>query len=136
MQIDYDHRKKVYDAAIAHWGADYQTLKAIEEMAELTKAISKDFYSVGGTTDELVDEIADVTIMMEQLRMIYGVDRAVQDRIDYKIRRLAGRLGMSGCGEECVGDDGDRDGARASGCGGSASAAGSNGGDPVDAAED
>ena len=136
MAIEYEGRRSVYEAAIGRWGVCMQTIKAVEEMDELTKVISKRFCGGTATVDELIDEIADVTIMMEQLRMIHGVDRAVQDRIDYKIRRLAGRLGMSGCGEECVGDDGDRDGARASGCGGSASAAGSNGGDPVDAAED
>ena len=135
MQINYDHRKKVYEAALMRYGSEPQMLKAVEEMAELTKVLAKRMNGEG-TMDELIDEIADVTIMMEQLRMIHGVGRAVQDRIDYKICRLADRVGMRGYGEECVGDDGDRDGARASGCGGSASAAGGNGGDPVGAAED
>ena len=40
------------------------------------------------------DELADLTIMLEQLRMIFGVNDAVCERMDYKILRLQARLGF------------------------------------------
>lgn len=43
-------------------------------------------------TDAIVDEIADVSIMMEQLCMMYECFDAVENRRQYKVRRLANRL--------------------------------------------
>lgn len=95
MSIPYEARRAVYDAAFAANGKDLQIWKAIEEMAELTNEIAKfkggDYRNRHG----LVDEIADVTIMMEQLRLMFGLNEAVQARIDFKVRRLAARLGVA-----------------------------------------
>ena len=60
--------------------------KAIEEMAELTKAILKSRHDKG-TIEEIVDELADVRIMLEQLILIYDCREAVNDRVCYKIDR-------------------------------------------------
>lgn len=90
--IPYEERREVYLAAIDHYGTENQIRKAIEEMAELTKEICK-LYPGGGTTrDRMVDEIADVTIMMEQLRILFNVNSDVQERIDFKVSRLADRI--------------------------------------------
>lgn len=43
-------------------------------------------------TDAIVDEIADVSIMLEQLCMMYECFDAVENRRQYKVRRLANRL--------------------------------------------
>ena len=53
------------------------------------KGVGTDAISV----DALADEIADVTIMLEQLRMIYGLNDAVCDHMDAKILRLQSRVG-------------------------------------------
>ena len=95
--IPYEGRRAVYEAAIDKFGQDLQIWKAVEEMAELTKELAK---HQGGnydsrSRDRLVDEIADVTIMVEQLRIIFGVNVSVQDRMDFKVCRLADRVGMS-----------------------------------------
>lgn len=56
----------------------------------MTNALMK-FDRGRNTVDDIIDEIADVTIMMSQLAIIYGKDR-VQLQIDYKTQRLAKRL--------------------------------------------
>lgn len=91
--IPYEVRKAVYDDAITHYGKESQIMMAVEEMAELTKELAKAFRPDGTTREKLTDEIADVTIMMEQLRLVFDMNAEVQDRIDYKVQRLAQRVG-------------------------------------------
>lgn len=89
--ISYDERRAVYAKALAAYGAEAQTRMAIEEMSELTKELCK----IGRgkrDMDALADEIADVTIMMEQLRMIYGINELVCEHMDAKVDRLNDRL--------------------------------------------
>lgn len=92
MTLSYEERRAVYEAAIAANGIEHQVIVAIEEMAELTKELAKSFRPKGTTTEKLVDELADVTIMMEQLRLIFDVNLSTQNRIDYKVQRLAQRI--------------------------------------------
>ena len=91
-KINYEGRKTVYQAALRKWGADLQTMMAVEEMSELTKEICK-IKRGKMDLDALADEIADVTIMLEQLREIYGLNDAVCDHMDAKILRLQSRVG-------------------------------------------
>ena len=81
---------EIYRKAIETYGVEAQTKMAIEEMAELTNALMK-FARGRNTVDDIIEEIADVTIMMRQLAIIYG-QNAVQLQIDYKTQRLARRL--------------------------------------------
>ena len=91
-KINYEDRKKVYQEALNKWGVDLQTMMAVEEMSELTKEICK-IKRGKMDLDALADEIADVTIMLEQLRMIYGLNDAVCDHMNAKILRLQSRVG-------------------------------------------
>ena len=83
-------QEEIYKQAIAQYGVEPQRKMAIEEMAELTNALMK-FDRGRNTVDDIIEEIADVTIMMSQLAIIYG-QKAVQLQIDYKTQRLARRL--------------------------------------------
>lgn len=74
------------EKAIKYWGESAQKQKAIEECAELIAAMAR-----RSLIDFIVDEVADVTIMMRQLRMIYG-KKKVDDRIRFKLKRLQKRL--------------------------------------------
>ena len=83
--------------AVERYGAEHQTWKAVEEMGELQQAICK--YQLA--TDplekdmailDLRSEIADVCIMMEQLRLIYG-EKMIDVAIAYKLERLEKRMG-------------------------------------------
>lgn len=88
--------KEVFEKAILTYGQTAQEDVAIEEMSELIKAICKmrraGVNEKPAATDAIVDEIADVSIMMEQLCMMYECFDAVENRRQYKVRRLANRL--------------------------------------------
>lgn len=89
--MEYEKRKQVYQKAITHYGDVAQVLKAVEEMSELIKVLVKDM-KMEESKDQLIDELADVSIMCEQLRMIYGVNNEVNVRMNYKLKRLLRRM--------------------------------------------
>jgi hypothetical protein len=91
--ITYPEREKVYAAALEKWGEGMQGLVAIEELSELQKEICKRFRGADNI-DAIAEEIADVTIMLEQLRFILDINDKVCEEMDYKIKRLQMRLGM------------------------------------------
>lgn len=68
---------------------------AIEECSELVKAILKFRRSnkkTAETRETVIDEIADVQIMLSQLEIIFNCVAEVEDRIDFKINRQMGRI--------------------------------------------
>ena len=76
-----------------HYGTQNQCLKAVEEMAELQRAIVKTMIGDKGDLDNVIEEIADVEIMMEQLKSIFdpiGIDVPLQIR--KKIQRQMERM--------------------------------------------
>ena len=89
--IDYDQRKAVYLEAISTFGAENQEKMVVEEMSELTKEICKHWRGRDNLT-AIADEIADVTIMLEQLRLIYNLNDSVASHMDKKILRLQDRI--------------------------------------------
>lgn len=99
-RFEYNERKVVYEHAIDKYGIKPQMLMVIEEMSELTKAICKFFRVPGylepdeGVIDAIAEETADVTIMLEQLRLILGINENVCEHMDQKIERLAERLDL------------------------------------------
>lgn len=81
--------------AIVEYGKDAQTDMMIEEMSELTKALLKHRRYPGdeSTVDNIREEMADVQIMLDQMRIIYGDDSQYREQ---KLHRLAQRLGIVG----------------------------------------
>ena len=78
--------------AIERFGKEAQSIVAMEELAELQKEISK---SLRGqkNQEQMAEEIADVTIMIMQLQLMYGItDEKVCEYINHKVKRLEGRL--------------------------------------------
>ncbi len=51
---------------------DHQMLVAMEELAELTQAISK--YLRYGDTEPLLEEFTDVVVMLEQIRQMLQIE--------------------------------------------------------------
>lgn len=80
----------IYQKAIEYFGIDNQKLKAIEEMAELTNAL---IHLRDGRCEEqdVITEIADVTIMMQQLAIFFGKEK-VENEILRKVYRLNHRI--------------------------------------------
>ena len=89
-----DNERKVFDKAIGKWGYKAQLLMVLEEMSELQKEVCKDFRGKPNL-DAIADECADVEIMLDQLKMIYGIEKHVKTHREYKIDRLAKRLEIS-----------------------------------------
>ena len=73
------------------YGADHQQDKAIEECSELIQAICKYKESLDHVED-IIDEIADVEIMLNQLKIIFECTGEVEERIDFKINRQMERI--------------------------------------------
>ena len=93
-RISYEIRKRVYEHAINRYGVKLQLLMVIEEMSELTKEICK-FFRGCDNLDKIAEETADVTIMLEQLRLIFDLNDKVCEEMDVKVERLAvERLGL------------------------------------------
>jgi len=82
--------------AIDTYGVESQMMMCIEEAAELIQAINKYFRAaksedVAKEFSDMIGEIADVQIVLEQMRMIFG-EGLVEIRIKEKIDRLEERL--------------------------------------------
>ena len=78
-----------------------QAAIAIEEMAELTQVLVKHYHRGVDLTERVIEEIADVELMLHQLKIALSQDEswangAVDVRLetvkDYKLRRLAERI--------------------------------------------
>lgn len=81
-----------YERAVAVWGKDAQMLQVIEEMSELTKEILKNVNRKKDNLAELIEETADVEIMLEQLKCCYGIHRQVADYKTSKLLKIDARL--------------------------------------------
>jgi NTP pyrophosphatase (non-canonical NTP hydrolase) len=80
---------KIYQATIARWGVDAQYDQAIEECAELIAAL-KHFKRGKVTRQEVIEELADATLMLGQLRWMFGeelVESAISDKLE-KLKQL------------------------------------------------
>ncbi len=77
---------KIYQATIARWGIDAQYDQAIEECAELIAAL-KHFKRGKICRQEVIDELADVTLMLGQLRWMFGED-LVESATSKKLEKL------------------------------------------------
>lgn len=73
------------------YGIDSQSLIAIEEMSELIKELCKDQRGYDRNKD-IIEELADVSIMLEQLITLYDCEKEVSDMIDYKVNRQLRRM--------------------------------------------
>ncbi len=75
-----------------HYGSKHQSIKAMEELSELTKEIAIQL-NCGGRKGHMVEEIADVKIMIEQLIYIYDLDKErIRRTIDDKVERTLKRI--------------------------------------------
>lgn len=82
---------EVFQAALDTWGADAQILMAFEEMSELQKALCK-MERCQGRVQDIAEEIADVEIMLEQMKLLFRCGGMVMDERRLKINRLKRRI--------------------------------------------
>lgn len=75
---------EVYQETINKWGEEAQYDQMVEECAELIIAIKH--FKRGKTNQQtVIDELADITLMLGQLTWMFGadnIDTAVQNKLD------------------------------------------------------
>ena len=81
-----DEEIVVCKKAIDTFGVANQQLKAVEEMGELIQAIAK---ALIGKEHNVEEEIADVEIMLIQLKIMYDLKK-IEEWKEFKINRLKG----------------------------------------------
>jgi len=84
--MDKEKRIELYKKAIDTWGIEAQRNMAFEELGELNTALAR--HRRGrATKEEILTELADVTIMCEQLAYWLGYND-YEKEIDNKLTRL------------------------------------------------
>lgn len=86
--MNKEERNKLYRNAITTYGQSSQMIVAMEECSELIQAISK--YLRGRETN-LEEEIADVEVILEQLKIMCN-ETLVEVIKERKLNRLEQRL--------------------------------------------
>lgn len=86
------NKTDIYMGALAKWGSVPQIVMVFEEMAELQKELSKNLRGKDNRYD-IAEEIADVEIMLEQMKILYNAENLVESNKKYKLKRLADRVG-------------------------------------------
>ena len=80
-------KNAILRAAVEKYGPGAQRMKAIEELGELIRALAR-----ADDPDNIAEEMADVEIMLGQLRIILGNDADVERWTAKKLQRLNQRL--------------------------------------------
>lgn len=87
--------RELYKDALAKWGLPAQRRMSIEECSELIKAICKlerafenGLIPTRPLIDEMIEELVDVSLMVEQLKLIYDHDGFFEAIRKQKLGRL------------------------------------------------
>ena len=86
--------KNNLEIIIDTYGYEKQSRKAMEELGELTVAINKYIDNpLEGNFDNLIEEIADVEIMLEQLKIMHNIEihkiiKIKKEKIDRELGRI------------------------------------------------
>lgn len=86
-----DDRMNVYQRAIMQWGDNHQAIVAIEELSELQKELCKYLRGNKNVTN-LIEEIADVEIVVEQLKIMFDCSQSVDEWKERKLERLEKKM--------------------------------------------
>lgn len=87
-----------FEDIINHFGVDRQSRQAMEECGELIQAINKMLRYPDDEVKriELIEEIADVLIMIVQLKIIFEIEQSeIKRMMNYKKSRLVQRYRQS-----------------------------------------
>ena len=94
--MNTEERDQIFRKCICTYGSNPQIDVAIEEMSELIKALLKWRRAGGAGLTEaracIVDELADVRIMVRQMEILFQCEEEVERRIDFKVDRQRNRL--------------------------------------------
>lgn len=77
----------IYNRALKLFGAHMQMIVALEECSELQKELTKTIRG-NGDLSNLAEEIADVEIMLDQMKLLFKLQSKVIEHKGAKIVRL------------------------------------------------
>ena len=89
------HEMSILQRAIAKYGEEAQMKMVLEEMSELQKEICKRWRGKDNR-DAIIEEVADLEIMLDQLKLMLDIQNHVQQARQDKLLRLQGRLEETG----------------------------------------
>lgn len=81
----------IYREALTKYGINSQILMVMEKMAELQKELCKNRRGAENIVC-IAEEIADVEIMLEQMKLYFDIGEHVEKIKNIKLRRLQDRL--------------------------------------------
>lgn len=83
--------KEIICSALQTYGVQHQAVVAIEEMSELQKELCK---MLRGNADinHIAEEVADVEIMLAQMKEAFNISHAVDTHKYFKLQRLDLRI--------------------------------------------
>jgi NTP pyrophosphatase (non-canonical NTP hydrolase) len=91
--LNGDKQHAVWRESIRKYGKETQSIVCMEECSELIQAISKRLRGKPDATDNLAEEMADVTICLHLLQEMYGItDKQVDTWIARKTFRQFARM--------------------------------------------
>jgi hypothetical protein len=104
------NESELYELAVKHWGERPQLLKTVEELSELSRAISRfliitqdqavpkdhEHYNYDLRLMEIYHEIVDVEIMIGQLKHNFQRDAIYQSTREVKFAHLRRLLKLEG----------------------------------------
>lgn len=85
-----EEKRKIYNTALNQWGLVNQVFMVVEECGELLNVLAKAKRS-RVTQEEIITELADVSIMVEQMAFFYGEKNFIAEK-ERKLERLKKRL--------------------------------------------
>ena len=87
-------RTPAYTDALECWGAEFQRSMFHEEIGEVLTAMSHEKRGRCGK-EAVLEELADLQIMLNQMVVLYGTDAEFQRIFDVKTHRLINRIERS-----------------------------------------
>lgn len=88
--MNKEKRLEIYNTAVEKWGWEAQREMIYEECGELITAVAR--HKRGrATKEDIITELADVSIMVEQLAQLLGYEDYEKEK-DRKLERLKDRL--------------------------------------------
>mgnify|MGYP006928563923 FL=1 len=78
---------QIYKQVVCTFGQNVQIIVAIEELSELSKELTKTIRNKMNP-EGLAEEMADVEIMLEQLKLMFANEQNVKNWKTFKVQRL------------------------------------------------
>lgn len=83
--------RDICEMALKKWGPNAQAMMLMGEMGELSAELNRHFNQGRNVPDKIIDELADVSILVCQVSIMFGMDK-VNARIIEKGERLKGKV--------------------------------------------